>query len=129
MPSTIPQPTPIMHFTQICNLPQILINGGLWATNFLPPQGREPASLAFSHIQGRRARMAVPVARGGTLHDYVPFYFAPRSPMLYVVSKGGVPGVACKQEQIMYTVTTAQTVAGVGLEFAFTDGHGTMDGD
>jgi ssDNA thymidine ADP-ribosyltransferase, DarT len=33
----------------------------------------------------------VPLAPYGCVADYVPCYFAPRSPMLYKLHKGGVP--------------------------------------
>jgi hypothetical protein len=33
-------------------------------------------------IQKRRGETEVSCAQGGTLHDYVPFYFTPHSPML-----------------------------------------------
>ncbi len=32
--------------------------------------------------------MGRPVAQGGVLSEYVPFYFGPRSPMLYTISRG-----------------------------------------
>jgi len=63
---------------------------------------------------------------GGVLHDYVPFYFAPRSPMLYSISRGKVVGYDGGQAPVIHLVTTAQQVQAMGLQFAFTDGHGIM---
>lgn len=36
----------------------------------------------------KRARRAVPLPPGGTLSDYVPFYFTPKSPMLLNIKTG-----------------------------------------
>ena len=43
--------------------------------------------IGMRHIKERRARKIVPIVPGETLADFVPFYFAPRSPMLYAMSK------------------------------------------
>ncbi len=60
----------------------------------------------------------------GTLGDYVPFYFGPRSPMLLNISTGfrGVP--QRPQRDIVYLGCRAQTLMAACDRFAFTDGHG-----
>ncbi len=126
MPGVVPIPTQICHFTHIENLPGIIENECVFATNFVASAAVSPRSLAYAHIQSRRARTDVPCGQRGNLHDYVPFYFAPRSPMLYVITKGSVQSVACSEEQIVYICSAAQIVADAGLAYAFTDGHGTM---
>ena len=68
-------------------------------------------------------RTIVEVAPGGTLGDYVPFYFGPRSPMLFTYSKGNVPGTSGNQDEIIYFVTEAEYLASKGYEIVFTDGH------
>jgi hypothetical protein len=81
--------------------------------------------ISYENIQDRRATTSVPCGAGGVLHDYVPFYFAPRAPMLYAIHKkftryqGG-------QEAILHFVTMAEAIAEVDLAFAFTDGHAVM---
>jgi hypothetical protein len=111
--------------THVDNLAGIAAGGGLVATAVLQAQGAAYASIAYNSIQQQRAAKPVPCGPGGSLHDYVPFYFAPRSPMLYTINKGNVP---CQggQENIVHLVTTAQHVAARGIGFAFTDGHGIM---
>lgn len=49
----------------------------------------EPVDYCIAHntIQDRRAQTYVPCLPGGNPHDYVPFYFAPCSPMLYAAHK------------------------------------------
>lgn len=67
--------------------------------------------------------MTVPCAPYGVLADYVPFYFAPRSPMLYAIHKGYVTHYTGSQDEIVYLVSSVQAVLQRGLNFVFTDGH------
>lgn len=55
--------------------------------------------------------------------DYVPFSFAPRSPMLYVDYRGGVQGYAGGQTEVVHLVSSVEAVRDVGLSWVFTDGH------
>jgi hypothetical protein len=66
----------------------------------------------------------VPLEPGGVLSDYVPFYFAPRSPLLYAIErrnadyKGG-------QQPIIHLVSSAEAVSGwkPAIDWMFTEGH------
>ena len=58
------------------------------------------------------------------MHDYVPFYLGPRSPMLYKLASGGVEGYREGQAPLVYLVAWAQDIGQQGLDFAFSDGHG-----
>ncbi|WP_432207050.1 type II toxin-antitoxin system toxin DNA ADP-ribosyl transferase DarT [Cytobacillus oceanisediminis] len=77
-------------------------------------------------MQDRRAAYLVPIEPYGNLHDYVPFYFAPRSPMLYSITKGNVDGYADGQKPIIYLVSKPVIIKKKSLPFCFTDGHGIM---
>ncbi|WP_286171369.1 DarT ssDNA thymidine ADP-ribosyltransferase family protein, partial [Geobacillus sp. LYN3] len=61
------------HITHYSNLPSILCHGGLVANNVAKVK-----VCAHTRIQDRRLTTLVPLPPYGTLHDYVPFYFAPR---------------------------------------------------
>lgn len=117
--------TPILHLTHLGNLPAILATGGLWSPSQMP-QGAQPASIAHGHIQSRRATRVVPCGPGGTLHDYVPFYFGERSPMLYANHTGYVAGNQGGQAPLVYLVAYAQQVAAAGHGWVFTDGHAVI---
>lgn len=119
-------PIPIYHITKLDNLPAILASGRLIATNRLRLLGARYASIAFDNIQERRSRTRVPCGEGGTLHDYVPFYFAPRSPMLYTINRGNVASCPEGQSRIVHLVVDAEEVATSGLRYVFTDGHAVM---
>ncbi len=74
----------LYHFTHIENLPSILKHG-LLSTNARQSLGIEYEDIAYRGIQDRRSTMVVPCGYGGVVHDYVPFYFCKRSPMLHAV--------------------------------------------
>jgi hypothetical protein len=119
-------PTPIYHITHIKNLPSILNLGGLIANSRLRQQQINYLDIAHGHIQDRRARKRVTCGAGGFLHDYIPFYFAPRSPMLYAIHKGQVKDYSEGQNSVLYLVSKVEAIASHNLAFAFTDGHAVM---
>lgn len=74
--------------------------------------------IANQDVQLRRERTKIPVGNGGNLHDYVPFYFAPRSPMLYYLYKQML-----QQEDVVYFMTSVRAMQQIGLDLIFTDAH------
>lgn len=121
-----PIPTPVYHLTHVDNLISIIQSGGCLSFDQKHYQGIDHVSVAYDNIQDRRARALVPCGSGGCLHDYVPFFFAPRPPMLYAIHGGYVEGYEQGQAPLIHLVTTAQTVNNSGSEWVFTDGHATM---
>ncbi|MGL5835532.1 MAG: type II toxin-antitoxin system toxin DNA ADP-ribosyl transferase DarT [Waterburya sp.] len=115
--------TLIYHITHLDNLSSILNSGGLIACNQLKQQQTNYTDIAHQTIQDRRAVTIVPCSVGGLLHDYVPFYFAPRSPMLCAIyyQKGKI-----YQNEVIHLVSEAETIKVFNLDFAFTDGHAIM---
>lgn len=70
----------------------------------------------------RRATRPVPVDPGGTLNDYVPFYFTPYSIMLYNIHTGyGVARVP--NDEIVILVASLHDIARKGFWFVFTNQH------
>jgi len=60
---------------------------------------------------------------GGTLGEYVPFYFGPLSPMLYNI-KNGYSGVKQRpQKDIVYILCKLDDVTECCEDWCFTDGH------
>ena len=117
---------PIYHITPINNLSSILNLGGLVANSRLKQEKINYQDISYEHIQDRRGRTPVPCGAGGYLHDYVPFYFAPRSPMLYAIHKGNVPNYQEGQNSVIYLVADINIIETEGLDFVFTDGHAAM---
>ena len=69
------------HMTDISNVESILQNG-LLCTNERIRRGIAHTDVANGVIQERRSNTPVTCGHGGTVHDYVPFYFTSISPML-----------------------------------------------
>jgi len=111
----------IYHITHHSNLPSIIACGGLLCDKQAEQQ--KPVSIAYKHLKQIRSSILVPCAPYGTLMDYVPFYFAPRSPMLYAIHTGYVTHYTGGQSKIVYIVSSIQKVLDLNLRFVFTDGH------
>lgn len=118
--------TPIYHITHMSNLPGILAANGLWCDRLRAQNCGVIVGIAHQHIKDRRAERKVPCAARGTLSDYVPFYFAPRSPMLYTVHQGNVNGYAEGQRPIVHLVSSVEQAIALGKPWCFTDGHADM---
>lgn len=69
----------------------------------------------------------VPCGPGGVLHDYVPFFFSPRPPMLFAIWRGYVESFQGEQNEIIHLEIEIADVIREGLPFVFTDGHAIMD--
>ena len=122
---TAPNPTPIFHMLTIENFKNVLCYGGLLCRNLLVSSGIKCDDISYGNIQERRHQIYVNDPPGGTLHDYVPFYFAPRSPMLYTLMCGNVRS-NFEQKNVIYLVTSAQKVAASGMEYVFYNAHAIM---
>ena len=119
--------TAIYHITHIQNLPNIIKDGGLWCDREVAQRNLAHIGIAHQHIKDRRAQKPIPSKPGAMVADYVPFYFAPRSPMLYSIHHGYVQGYQGGQSAILHIVASAENVANAGLPFTFTEGHAEMD--
>ncbi|WP_445613095.1 type II toxin-antitoxin system toxin DNA ADP-ribosyl transferase DarT [Geobacillus sp. YF-1] len=116
----------LYHITHYRNLPSIFAQGGLVANHLAKSKKISYVDIAHASIQDRRLTTEVPLPPFGTLHDYVPFYFAPRSPMLYAINKGRVEGYKGGQDEIVYLLTRTDLIHLSGLSYVFTDGHPVM---
>lgn len=122
-------PTPIYHITNIDNLPRIIQTGGLWCDAERVRQEFDCVGIAHDRLKQRRTRTSVrnragqAVAAGGVLADYVPFYFANRSPMLFSIHTGYVEGYEGGQGNVVYLVSAVERVVAEKRAWCFTDGH------
>jgi ssDNA thymidine ADP-ribosyltransferase, DarT len=121
-----PRPTRLFHITVIANLPAILSKGSLLSKNSGAAAGINYQNIAHAGAQGARAVRAMPNPPGGLVHDFVPFYFAPRSPMLFAINGGRVAGCTWRQDDIVHFETTVDRVTALGHPFVFYDRNATL---
>ena len=122
----VPDPIRLFHITAIDNLDAICQAGALICKNGCASQSINYQNIAHSGAQGSRAAIGVPNPPGGTVHDYVPFYFAPRSPMLSAIDNGRVADCNYKQDDILHFETTIPNVFAQNQEIVFFDLNATL---
>ncbi|MCM3922609.1 DUF4433 domain-containing protein [Frankia sp. AiPs1] len=109
-----------MHFTHIDHLATIM-RLGLQSDTEVRRQGLLRTEVGDRGIKRKRRERRVPVPPGGVVADYVPFYFAACSPMMYVIHRGGVPTYNGGCDDLVYLVTTVRRIAELGLARVYTD--------
>ena len=117
---------PLYHITPIQNLAGIFREGNVYCKNKLRQMKLTVSSIAYEGLQDRRGTFAVPIEPYGVLHDYVPFFFAPRPPMLYAIHRGWVESYCGTQDEIVHIEIKLNDVLENQLRFVYTDGHAIM---
>lgn len=115
--------TLIFRIIHIDNL-KLYIENGLYSQNFAPEELRLRYVDIYNHdVHEKRGRTSVHNRPDTTIHDYVPFYFCPRSPMLLsVTSKSGV-----NKDDILHIVACAQDIhSNKEYDYVFTDCHAKL---
>lgn len=110
----------IFRITHVDNVPWMLEHGIPCRSSALfDPNYR---NIGNPELIDKRVARVVPVPPGGTLSDYVPFYFTSRSPMLLNIKTGrNVPAVPMRD--IVILATSLPRLASQGIPFVFTDRH------
>jgi hypothetical protein len=71
----------------------------------------------------RRQHRVVPISPGGTLSDYIPFYFTPYTPMMLNIKTGYGGITKVPNEDVVIFVSSLRNLAKMGRTFVFTDRH------
>jgi hypothetical protein len=102
-----PQPK-IYHIAHVDRLPSIVADGFLWCDRCAPAG----TTIGMSNIKQRR--LTLPLRSYPDLHvgDCVPFYFCPRSVMLYLIHRANHPDLTYHggQEPILHFEADLRTV-------------------
>lgn len=115
----------LYHITEIANLPSIIVDGLLSDASV----GDRPNQvIGYSNIKERRlTQYTVPCCGDRFVGEFVPFYYCPRSPMLYTINNGNT-GMPCgHQREIVHLVTSVHRVMGLNKEWAISDGNAGAD--
>ena len=90
----------IYHITHLRNLAQIVATGGLWSDAQRVERGLNCKIVGMSAIKRRRLEELVVSCHPTTkVGQYVPFYFCPRSIMLYMLHQGNHPDLDYREGQ------------------------------
>jgi hypothetical protein len=123
----MPPPNPkIYHITHVDNLASIVRDGALFSDAMMIARGGPEAAIGMSTIKERRLRLPVECHAGTRVGDYVPFYFCPRSVMLYLIHRGNSAELAYRggQGPIVHLESDLHEVIawadGAGRRWAFT---------
>lgn len=96
-----PEHTKIYHITHVDNLADIVADGGLLSDREMLARGGPTQAIGMSGIKKRRVQeIEVDCQPGSKVGDYVPFYFCPRSVMLYVVYRANHPELSYRGGQV-----------------------------
>ncbi|MGQ0776964.1 MAG: DUF4433 domain-containing protein [Pseudonocardiales bacterium] len=121
-----PERALLYHFTHLNNLASILRCGRLVADG-----GTAAAGLAIdvgdAGVKETRRRRLVPITPGGVVADYVPFYLATRSPIMFRIACDHRDGVVGRypdgDDPLVYLMTSMDRLVASGLQWVVTDGN------
>ena len=89
----------IYHITHVDNLPSMIGESFLVSDATMIARGGPIAAIGMSAIKQRRLLLPVECHAGDHVGDYVPFYFCPRSIMLYLIFKANHPELTYRDGQ------------------------------
>ena len=119
-----PQKALIFRIAHRDNIPWILDNG-LHCRNskVIDPHY---VDIGNPDLISKRNGHPVPLRPGGTLSDYVPFYFTPFSIMLYNIKTGWAGIRKRDNHEIVIMISSLYALQKKGISFLFTDRHAYM---
>jgi hypothetical protein len=117
-----PEKALIFRIVHVDNVPWILDHDGLHCRNW-PEPNPNYVNIGHPELIEKRSRRVVPIPPGGTLSDFVPFYFTPFSIMMYHIrtGHGGIP--RRENREIVMFVSSVHHLRGHGVPFIFTNQH------
>ena len=125
----VPKKPKIYHIVHVDRLASIASDGYLWSDAKMSRQRETGTTIGINSIKQRRLRNDLSSHKGLRVGDCVPFYFCPRSVMLYVLHKANSPELTYRGEQgpivhleadLRGTVAWADTI---GRRWAFTSSN------
>ena len=120
-----PEKALIFRVTHVGNVSWILSHGLHCASSdCLDPNFIQ---IGNPDLIAKRPERRVPIGPGGSLDDYIPFYFTPYSPMLMNI-KTGRNGVAKRpMTEIAIMISSLRRISEQGVPFLFTDRHAVYE--
>lgn len=113
-----------MHFTRIEHLPTI-IEHGLMSDRLARSRGVLSVEIGDRRIKQQRLDNPVDCGPGGTVADYAPLYFAPRSPMMNGLAHGNY-AYRDGFDEVIYLVATVENLYAAGCSVVVTDRNAAL---
>ena len=117
----------IYHITQVDNLPNIIRADMIWSDRRVQEQSLNKTVIGLDGLKQRRLNeIEVSCHPGTNVGDYVPFYFCPRSVMLFVIHKRNAElAYQGGQSRIIHLVSSVNSAikSSGDKKWAFTDGN------
>jgi hypothetical protein len=116
----------LYHITHVENLASIVGEGRLFSDAAMIARGGPAEAVGMSSIKQRRLALPVACHAGDCVGAYVPFYFCPRSIMLFLIHCANHPDLAYRggQEPIVHLQADLHEVVAwanaTGCRWAFT---------
>lgn len=120
-----PDPIRVVHFTHIKNLEGIIADG-LWSDAVCRREGLTEVEVGSTSIRQRRLELPVgAVGPGGNVGDYVPWYFGPRSPMMYALSRNNYE-YREGFDKVVYLVSSVPRIIEMGCQWVASDRNAAL---
>jgi ssDNA thymidine ADP-ribosyltransferase, DarT len=111
----------IFRITHLDNVPWILDNGlHCRSSEILDP---DFVNIGNMELIDKRQSRIVDIPPGGTLSDYIPFYFTPYSPMMLNIRTGWGGITRRSNQEIVILISSLRKLANDGRRFVFSDRH------
>lgn len=115
----------IFRITHVANIPWILENGLHCRSSGC--QDPDFVNIGNEDLIRKRALRQVPMPPGGTLNDYVPFYFTPFSPMFLNIHTGW-GDIRCRENRdIAILVTSLPILESQDIGYLVSDRHAKLE--
>jgi hypothetical protein len=124
---SVPDRPRIYHITHLDNIAEIVADGALWSDAVMVARGGPAAAIGMSSIKRRRLEeLRVKCFPDDFVGEYVPFFFCPRSIMLFIIHcrnhpelsyRGGQGPIVHLEADLHATVAWAESD---GRRWAFT---------
>jgi ssDNA thymidine ADP-ribosyltransferase, DarT len=117
-----PEKALIFRIQHVDNVPWNLDHDGLHCRNS-PTHNPNYVNIGNPDLIDKRSRHPVPIPPGGTLSDYVPFYFTPFSVMMYNIYTGYGGIKKRENREIVIFVSSIHRLIELQIPFVFTNQH------
>ncbi len=97
----IPKKPKIYHIVHVDRLSSIIADGYLWCDAESRRRSSPGTIIGMSEIKNRRIELALKSYPDIFVGSCVPFYFCPRSVMLYIIHKGNHPSISYRGGQCL----------------------------